>query len=300
MSVEPSFRGTLIDHTSIGQQQKRRHTLSFATLRRRHPLSGILERFHLFTDHNYSVFIFDPLSTVSDLSQTSVRNVLRWAVLLSSYNFVCYHVTEDNNSCEAWLIRWSAPVICRLVTILPLSSTKQDAFEWPSHSSIKFLQDSAKSSETCELKGSLWCLPTGQIWSSSPETSLHLWLCIISHCGHVEHRGSDAIEEALSSTFYWNTLPEDVQQIVENCIHFLYFAGRTKVPRLFVPAVHGTSSNTLLPFHYIDVGDGQDEEHYALMGRDDHSITVGLLHCLPQMKLLQFKIGAPKLGSQKA
>lgn len=55
-----------------------------ATLERMHWLVATLDGFDLFTDQNNSIFIFDPLSVVPDLSQTAVRKVLRWAVRLST------------------------------------------------------------------------------------------------------------------------------------------------------------------------------------------------------------------------
>lgn len=41
--------------------------------------------FDLYTDHNNFIFLFDPLSVASDMSATSLRKFLRWAVRLSMY-----------------------------------------------------------------------------------------------------------------------------------------------------------------------------------------------------------------------
>lgn len=128
-----------------------------------HWLVAIAEGFPLLTSHDHLAFIFDPLGIVTDLSQTSIRKVLLWAVLLSSYNYAFYHISGDDNVWADILGRWSAPVIHRLVLIPPLTSTKQDGLKWPFHASIKLLQDTAALPETCEIKDSLWCLPTEQI-----------------------------------------------------------------------------------------------------------------------------------------
>lgn len=53
-----------------------------ATVDRINWLAATLDGFDLYTDHNKVVFIFDPLSAVSDLSKTALRMVLRWAVRL--------------------------------------------------------------------------------------------------------------------------------------------------------------------------------------------------------------------------
>lgn len=69
-----------------------------ATVKRMHWLTATPARFHLFTDYNNLIFIFDPLAVVADLGETSVWKVLRWAVLLSSYNYVCHHIDGDTKN----------------------------------------------------------------------------------------------------------------------------------------------------------------------------------------------------------
>lgn len=60
-------------------------------------LASISDCFNLFTYHNNLVFPFDPLSLVPDLSQAALRKVIRWAVRLSGYNYVCLHISGANN-----------------------------------------------------------------------------------------------------------------------------------------------------------------------------------------------------------
>lgn len=48
-------------------------------------------------DHNNLIFLFDPISVVSDMSQITLRKVLRWAVRLSVYNYTCFHIKGDDN-----------------------------------------------------------------------------------------------------------------------------------------------------------------------------------------------------------
>lgn len=63
---------------------------------------------------------FDPLTVVSDLSQTSVLKDLRWAVRLSAYNYVCAHIKGDENVWADLLGRWSAPVVIRRLVSVPV------------------------------------------------------------------------------------------------------------------------------------------------------------------------------------
>jgi len=103
-----------------------------------HWLTATPQGFDLFTDHNNLIFIFDPLAVVPDLSQTTIRKVLRWAVCLSIYRHTCYHIRDEENIWADLLGRWSVGgTIRRLVHITELSSTSTSAFEWPTPDTVK-------------------------------------------------------------------------------------------------------------------------------------------------------------------
>lgn len=55
-----------------------------ATIDRMHWILATPAGFDLFTDHHNLIFLFDPLAVVPDLSQTSMRKVLRWTVRLNA------------------------------------------------------------------------------------------------------------------------------------------------------------------------------------------------------------------------
>ena len=57
-----------------------------ASLERMHWLLADPQGFDLYTDHNNLIYIFNSTSVVTDISQTSSRKVLRWAVRLLVYN----------------------------------------------------------------------------------------------------------------------------------------------------------------------------------------------------------------------
>lgn len=103
-----------------------------ATLDRMHWLVADPQGFDLFTGHNNLIYIFDPTFIVTDISQTTIRKVLRWAVRLSVYNYVCIHIAGDDNVWADLLGRWSAgtPTIRRLIHILVLPSSSHSDFEW--------------------------------------------------------------------------------------------------------------------------------------------------------------------------
>lgn len=68
-----------------------------ATVDRMHRLLATSEGFDLHTDQKNQIFLFDPLPVVSDLSQSSLRNVLRWTVRLSAFHFTFVHIIDPEN-----------------------------------------------------------------------------------------------------------------------------------------------------------------------------------------------------------
>lgn len=85
-----------------------------------HWLKAKSDGFELFTDHSNFIFLFDLLSVVTDLSQTTQRKVLRWAVHLSMYTFTCFHVKWEENVWEDLLGSWSAPLnFMRRIALTP-------------------------------------------------------------------------------------------------------------------------------------------------------------------------------------
>lgn len=106
-----------------------------------HWLVASPEGFDLCTDHRNIVFIFDPLSLKPDLSQSSIKQVMRWAVLMNMYNYVCIHVPGVDNVWADLLGRWSAPItIRRILSVPPLASSQGDSFDWPTAEELRVLQ----------------------------------------------------------------------------------------------------------------------------------------------------------------
>ena len=245
------------------------------TLDRMHWLVTNPDGFDLYTDHNNLIFLFDPLSVVPDMSQTTLRKVLRWAVRLSLYQYTCFHITGEDNVWADLLTRWSnaAPTVRRLIHIPELPSACDDDFQWPQPSEIATTQAESSTSRPAGLTSSdgLWKYPDDTIWIPDAASDLQLRLCIIAHTGAAGHRGRDATERALKSVFKWSTLAEDVRAFVRACIQCLSTLGGEKIPRPFGPSVRGTSPNDLLQFDYIELGPSLNGDKYVLMLRDDHS-----------------------------
>lgn len=94
-----------------------------AKLERLHWLAATSDGFDLHTNHHNHIFVFDPLSLLPDLSTSAIRKILRWAVRMSTYNYVCLHIRGEENDWADILGRWIAPpVILRLLHVTPLPS----------------------------------------------------------------------------------------------------------------------------------------------------------------------------------
>ena len=245
-----------------------------ATLERMHWLVATSAGFDLYTDHNNLIFIFDPLSIIPDLSQPSVRKVLRWAVRISAYNYICFHIKGLENIWADLLTRWAAsPTVRRLVKIPVLPSSCADDFVWPEAQEISSTQS---ANNHCRPPGlhkeeGLWKFKDGAVWIPPASEALQLRLAIIAHTGPAGHRGRRSTARTLKQHFFWHTQKKDIENFVQSCIHCISTTGGEKVPRPLGPAVHGTAPNDLLQFDYIEIGPSRNADKYILMLRDDHS-----------------------------
>lgn len=68
-----------------------------ATIERSHWIVSCTEGFYLSTDYKTLIFIFEPLSIITDLGQAAMRKVLQWAVRISAYNYFCFHIRGEDN-----------------------------------------------------------------------------------------------------------------------------------------------------------------------------------------------------------
>lgn len=245
-----------------------------ATVQRMHWLLATADGFDLYTDHKNLIFLFDPLSVATDLSQSTIRKVLRWAVRLSAYNYTCVHIPGEENVWADLLSRWvPTGTVRRLVSVPVLPSSSSPEFEWPSIGDISVIQEQFKAERPEHLTNceGLYKNPSGAVWIPDSAADLQLRLCIIAHTGPSGHRGSKTTESTLRKKFFWATMTTDVRIFVRSCIHCLSTTGGEKVPRPFGSSVHGTSANDLLQFDYIEIAPSSTGEKYVLMLRDDHS-----------------------------
>ena len=207
-----------------------------ATLERTPWIAATAEGFDLYTDHNNHIFIFDPTAVVPDISQTTFRKFLRWAVRLSMYHYTCFHIKGQDNVWADLLGRWSAPpTLRRRVRISVLPSSSEEDFEWPSREFNSISQKHADSERppNLDLVEGLWCNPMGAVSIPDEDSDPQLRLCIIAHTGPSGHRVGDSTPRVLRKSYFWSTISTDVRTLVRGCLHCLRTFGRESSPPIW-------------------------------------------------------------------
>ncbi|RHZ08593.1 hypothetical protein DYB31_007962, partial [Aphanomyces astaci] len=134
----------------------------------------------------------------------------------------------DLNSSRALQVR-------RLVTVPPATPSPLGAdFEWPTLESLTIVQRKAKT-EFTKIKASLvFDNPDGVgringcIWIPASALDTQVTLLVIAHAGAMGHRGQAATRAALTGTFSWRNVTEDVALFVRQ---WLPCVGNGTVPR---------------------------------------------------------------------
>lgn len=216
-----------------------------------------------------------------DLSVSSIRKVLGWAVRLSWYNYICYHISGSDNIWADMIGRWNAPLMLRRLIYIPtLPSASNADFDWPSTEEVSKLQKDFNRSEPpglqMNMKKGLLCDERNSIWIPDEANDLQLRLCIVAHTSSAGHRGIQDTKKALHSSFFWSTMQDDIKQFIKYCIHCLLTTRGNQEPRPYGPSFYGTESNDVLQFDYLELLPNNKGEKYILVLRDDFSSYVWL------------------------
>lgn len=103
------------------------------SVERSHWLADCPEGFDIYKDHNNHIFIFDPTEMMQDIGQGALRKVLRWAVRMFYYKYVCIHILDSDNVWAGLLTIWTITrTIHLLISITPLPTLLAEDFTWPS------------------------------------------------------------------------------------------------------------------------------------------------------------------------
>lgn len=162
-----------------------------------------------------NLFLFDPPSIISNLVIAAVRKILRWAVRLSPYNYVCINIRGEENVWTSRLDRWTTPfTIRKLVQIPKLPSALLEWFDCPSVDEVFKLHEAHADSrpDTVVLSNELRrTLDEGVIWIPDNASNIQPRICIIAQTYAAGHLGIKPLTGVLRSTFNWTTLKKDVK-----------------------------------------------------------------------------------------
>ena len=184
--------------------------------------------FLLFTDHKNLTFIYNPYSSTGSMARHVAAKVQRWAMTLSSYNFEIEHIPGDDNVWADLMTRWGAPVQAsggRLSAVFqaPVAPYEDESFTWPTAKDVAISQKKyIKKEDISKLKknpSGLLVNEQGSVWIPSGDTDLKLRLCIVGHCGLGGHRGTATTIRAISDSFFWKSMKEDISVFCNSCLH---------------------------------------------------------------------------------
>lgn len=139
--------------------------------------AGTSSAFDLYIDHNNLVFLFDTLSSLPDLSQSRARKVPWCAVRLSTYNYVCHHISAEDNIWADHLVCWSPPpIVRRLLFIPPHTSISEEDFPARTFEESARVQSTGTVAhpENLKLSDIIWKNSSGSIWVRPNGNGLHL------------------------------------------------------------------------------------------------------------------------------
>ena len=175
----------------------------------------------------------------------------------------------------------------RLISIPLLVTSSDEGFEWSTMDSIRITQTIHEKklssiemgSTSIDAKMQLpdlhpkdGILRKGDlIWIPDEDEKMQLRICVIGHTGPAGHRGYEITLSRIKEVFTWRLMKEEMRPFTQKGIHCLSTTKGLKDPRLFGPSLHGTNSNNLLLFDFLQMGPGSNGFKYILMIRDDFS-----------------------------
>ena len=243
-------------------------------------------KFRIFTDHKNLMFIFNPDKTSIPLKQHTLDKLYRWALKLSSVDYLIEHIPGQLNIWADMLSRWAASDsvpkrICHLRRqrkfSVGLVSPLNHDFIWPTLDEISKIQHAARPSDVSFSCRSMtfdvndegvFCNDTGRIWIPTEAVELQLRLIIIAHCGSAGHRGQHATLMPLESRFFWENMRSDVDEFLRQCLHCLPAKGGDVVLRPFGSTAQPSRANEIIDFDYLYIGKSFCSFKYLLVIRD--------------------------------
>lgn len=261
----------------------------YETFRRADYILLCAKNFRVFTDHRNLLFVFDPHSIDPTLGRHKVMKVMRWALLLSQYDYKIAHIDGKNNLAADMMTRWlkgyrGHPRAMKRIRHLLLEldtvpTTSDDDFSWPYEDDVRAAQEKYKCSKPSymELDPAGFILHKDRLWIPDEAEDLQLRIIVSAHCGNAGHRGIITTSHTIRDKCFWSTIDEDVAAFIHNCIHCIMAKTGKRIPRPLSTTLHATFPNQVVHFDYLYLGPSSGEEKYALGIKCDLSSYLWLL-----------------------
>ena len=225
-----------------------------------------LTKFLVRTDHN----------NLRYLTNVDRGKVFRWAIYLSQFDFEIEFLAGDKNSIADWLSRYSAmdnddelidKIAWRAATvreIRPLSLP-----QLPTRDDFESAEYPKEGVQGCTKQGRLFChISSGRLYVP-PE--LRTKVLINYHYGANGHLGIVKTTRRLRKVFWWQSLQNDVADMISSCLICARVNKRTPktVDSLPPSTLDHTTALDLVSLDHIDLEYGTRKFYFLIM--NDHA-----------------------------
>ena len=156
-----------------------------------------------------------------------ISKVQRWALFLSRFSYDIEYISGGDNVFADILTRWTRGyrrdrserlAVCSLL----LEEEEQlvpspEDFAWPDLDVFR----SSQQQHTRRLNGLVWdeserlWKKDCKVWIPSEDLELQLKVLVVSHCGVMGHRSSDATKSTLLESFWWPKIDQAAAELVK-------------------------------------------------------------------------------------
>lgn len=240
---------------------------------------------HIFTDHHNLLTMYDPSGAGTSLPQYAINKLMRWAIRMSSFNYVIEHIPGDDNVWADMLSRWAnhefggldaSKISAKSALLAPISPSLDEAFEWPSPAELINVQPASSPGPEWTLQNCVWTNKKGEILIPQSEHKLKIRILVAAHAGPAGHRASEATKNNLTGRFWWDDMEHDINSFINSCLHCITSSSGQKVPRPLGHTIHATEPNQVIHFDFCYMGKSTSAHEYVLIIKDDLTSFVWL------------------------
>ena len=240
--------------------------------------------FYIMTDHKNLEFIFG--SNVH-LKMATRHKISRWALSLSSFDYIIQHIEGESNVWADLLSRWGKPPNKMTMKTLALHPFEDGSdFEFPSIEDIWESQRKSKVNinelnnyETIFENDEPHTYVDGKPWIPQDDEELINRVLVVAHCGISGHRGVASTTRILQRYCFIQGLRKRVLNFMKSCLLCLQTKGGKIIPRPLGRTIQATKPNEVLHFDYYYVGEATNGWTYVLVMKDGLSHFVELVGC---------------------